>query len=554
VYLCYRLLGNPDGHILRLQKYKLFMKNKTLWAVTIILSLTLAGFILIQFNWIKNAIELNEKQFNQLINKSLFNIVQEVEQREMVYMMVNEVEPYESTAKENTSVNYQINKTQQNLYGYRIVDWDKEVFRLTNPDSLAILNDLNFVGNTSMQLNTKQNFVLNKKNQEKLLNTQSISNPEFLEKLTNKRVFVENIVNKLIQVDIDLVERIDLETLDTIIHRELIARGIDLDYEFAVTHRADSIIFATSNYKHHSSNHFFSSQLFPNDVFAKDNYLNIYFPEEQNYIIRSTGYLSISSIILMLIILGGFFTTIHIMFKQKRLSQIKNDFVNNMTHELKTPISTISLASQMLKDKTIPIERKNIGHISSIIEEESKRLSYQVEKVLKTALLDQGEIKLKRKEVDVHQIIDNVAKNFHLQIQQRNGNIHTQLAAARSIVWIDEVHFTNILLNLLDNALKYSKDKPEIAIKTRQNGSYVIVSVVDKGVGIKRSDQKRVFDQFYRVSTGNVHDVKGFGLGLSYVKKIAEAHGGKATIESEYKKGSTFSIYIPINLSENGRN
>src|SRR6056297_1668655 len=192
-------LATLKSHILRVQKYNFFMKNKTLWAVTIILSLTLAGFILIQFNWIKNAIELNEKQFNQLINKSLFNIVQEVEQREMVYMMVNEVEPYESTAKENTSVNYQINKTQQNLYGYRIVDWNKEVFRLTNPDSLAILNDLNFVGNTSMQLNTKQNFVLNKKNQEKLLNTQSISNPEFLEKLTNKRVFVENIVNKLIQ-------------------------------------------------------------------------------------------------------------------------------------------------------------------------------------------------------------------------------------------------------------------------------------------------------------------------------------------------------------------
>lgn len=539
---------------MKVQKYNFFMKNKTLWAVTIILSCTLAGFILIQFIWIQNAIDIKEKQFNQLINKSLYNIVREVEQREMVYLMVNEVEPYESDKEGNPSINYEINKHQQNLYGYKITDWDKEIFRINDPDSLAILSDFNFIGNTSMRLNTKQNFVLNKKNQEKLLNNNSISNPEFLEKLTNKRIFVENIVNKMIQVDIDLTERIDLETLDTIIRRELKAHDIDLNYEFSVSHKSDSLVFATPNYEHHSSNHFFSSQLFPNDVFAKDNYLNIYFPEEHNYIIRSTGYLSITSILLMLTILAGFFAAIHIMFKQKRLSQIKNDFVNNMTHELKTPISTISLASQMLKDDSIPIERKNVGHISSIIEEESKRLSYQVEKVLKTALLEQGTIKLKRKAIDIHHIIENVCKNFEIQIQQHSGKMHVAYEARESTVWIDEVHFTNILLNLLDNALKYTRTTPEITIKTKQNGSFIIVAVTDNGIGIKRTDQKKVFDQFYRVSTGNVHDVKGFGLGLSYVRKIAEAHGGKVEIESEYKKGSTFSIYIPLNMTENGRN
>jgi len=241
------------------------------------------------------------------------------------------------------------------------------------------------------------------------------------------------------------------------------------------------------------------------------------------------------------------------MFKQKRLSQIKNDFVNNMTHELKTPISTISLASQMLKDDSIPMESKNIAYISGIIEDESKRLSYQVEKVLKTALLEQGHIKLKQKELDVHKIIDNVVKNFEIQVNSRNGILNKDLNAKNSILFVDEIHFTNIIFNLLDNAVKYSNGSVDITVSTKdgKNGFYLLVS--DKGIGIKKQDQKKVFDQFYRVSTGNVHDVKGFGLGLSYVKKIVNAHNGEINLISEYKKGSTFEIFIPTKEISNGK-
>jgi signal transduction histidine kinase len=224
-----------------------------------------------------------------------------------------------------------------------------------------------------------------------------------------------------------------------------------------------------------------------------------------------------------------------------------------MTHELKTPISTISLASQLLKDKGVPLELKNIDYISGIIEDESKRLSYQVEKVLKTALFEQGHIKLKLRELDVHKVIENVVHNFEIQVTNRNGSIVKSLEANRSIANIDEVHFTNIIFNLLDNAVKYSKDEPEIKIATQDNNSGIYIFVSDNGIGIKKQDQKKIFDQFYRVSTGNVHDVKGFGLGLNYVKKMVEEHGGEITLESELKKGTTFKIFIPTNNIHDGR-
>jgi signal transduction histidine kinase len=238
------------------------------------------------------------------------------------------------------------------------------------------------------------------------------------------------------------------------------------------------------------------------------------------------------------------------MFKQKRLSRVKNDFVNNMTHELKTPISTISLATQMLKDNSIPESSKNIGSISKIIDDETTRLSLQVEKVLKTAVFNSGKIKVKPKELDFHEIVDNVVKSFNLQVENQNGKIEKDLNAEDSRVKVDEVHFTNVMYNLLDNAVKYSNGNPKIKVETRNIDHSLLVAVEDNGMGVKKKDQKKIFDQFYRVPTGNLHDVKGFGLGLNYVKKMVEEHNGTIKLHSEYKKGSRFEIIIPNNNQE----
>jgi two-component system phosphate regulon sensor histidine kinase PhoR len=217
-----------------------------------------------------------------------------------------------------------------------------------------------------------------------------------------------------------------------------------------------------------------------------------------------------------------------------------------MTHELKTPISTISLASQMLNDESISAERKNSGHIGRIIQTESKRLGYQVERVLQMAVLDQGHLVLKKKEVGMSEIVTSVVQNFKLQVESQNGKLEVIDESTYDIVEGDKVHLVNVVTNLLDNAIKYSGGTPDIAVQMRNSDKQFMLSVKDKGIGISKDNQKKVFDRFYRVSTGNVHDVKGFGLGLSYVKLIIEQHGGYIGLSSELNKGTQFDIKLPL--------
>jgi len=528
------------------------MRKRTLWIITIILSVTLICLIVVQVYWINNAVKIKEEQFEQLVNKALDNIVKDIENREMVYQVVNEMDPFQDVSPSGRqSINYHSNKLTKTAFGISATDEEKEIFVLRNTDSLSISSQLKTLGNNVMQFNNKRALPFDNANKKESFGNLRL-NMDFNEKLNNRTVFVENVVNKLIQIDVDIEDRIEKETVEQIIKNTFEELGINIGYEYVVTKERYNAVYNSVNYNPNVKFKNFSAKLFPNDIQVKNNYLFVYFPEQRNYILRSTGFMAFSSIFLTIIIMLGFSLSIHIMFKQKRLSQIKNDFVNNMTHELKTPISTISLASQMLKDNSIPMESKNLAYISNIIDDESKRLSYQVEKVLKTALFEQGQIKLKRRELNVHNLIESVAKNFDIQVQSRGGKLIKNLLAQKPFLFVDEVHFTNIIFNLLDNAVKYSDREPRITISTRQNAKGVFISVGDKGIGIKKQDQKRIFDQFYRVSTGNVHDVKGFGLGLSYVKKIVEAHNGEIRLRSEFRRGTTFEIFIPTNNINNG--
>lgn len=252
-----------------------------------------------------------------------------------------------------------------------------------------------------------------------------------------------------------------------------------------------------------------------------------------------------SFILTLILILCSAFT-IFIIFRQKKLSKIKNDFINNMTHEFKTPISTISLASQMLKDNSVETTQSFIDHIAKIINDESKRLTYQVEKVLQMAVFNEARMKLKLKPISVHKIIQNLLPNFTIRVEDRNGNMYQNLDASQDVIMADEVHVSNIISNLLDNAIKYCKDSPEISISTRNKDKGIVISITDNGIGISKEDQKMVFERFFRVHTGNVHNVKGFGLGLSYVKKVVDAHNGEVNVDSVLEKGSKFEVYLPL--------
>ena len=255
----------------------------------------------------------------------------------------------------------------------------------------------------------------------------------------------------------------------------------------------------------------------------------------------------IMAILFTLVIIAAFGLTVSTMVRQKKLNVIKNDFINNMTHEFKTPIATISLAVDALKNPKVICNPEKLSYFSSIIKEENQRMNRQVETILKSALLDRQEIQLNKKPLHVHQIIEDVADNFVLRLQEKGGDMEIHLNAENDLIEGDEVHINNIVNNLLDNAVKYSKENvsPHISLTTSSTPRKFIIRIEDNGIGMTRETIKRIFEKFYRAHTGNIHNVKGFGLGLSYVKSVVEAHDGTIRPESTLGKGSVFTIELP---------
>lgn len=290
----------------------------------------------------------------------------------------------------------------------------------------------------------------------------------------------------------------------------------------------------------------YNVRLFPNDAMVQDQFLYVYFPEKESFILGNMWSVFGTSALLILMIGGIFFSSVSTMLNQKKLSNIKNDFINNMTHELKTPISTISLAVEVMKDEQVRMDKSKTTRYLNIIHDENKRLGNQVEKVLQIALLEKGDVKLHLDEVNLHEIIEHVSQNLSVQIEQKGGRLHMDLNAGQPVLLGDEVHITNIVYNILDNAIKYSKETPEITITTADSNQGLVLKVEDKGIGMNKEQLSRIFEKFYRVPTGNVHDVKGFGLGLSYVKKMVELHNGHVKVTSKPTEGSTFEIFLPL--------
>ena len=274
--------------------------------------------------------------------------------------------------------------------------------------------------------------------------------------------------------------------------------------------------------------------------------VKIHFPDMNSYIFSSVRFM-IPSIIFTLILLVTFIFTIVVIFRQKRYTEMKNDFINNMTHELKTPISSISLAAQMLNDESVTKSPSTMKHLGNVINDESKRLRFLVEKVLQMSMFDRKKAVFKRKELDLNEMLENAAHSFQLRVEHTGGKISLDIEAVDSAIYVDEIHFANAINNLIDNAIKYKKpEQPlNLVIRTWNEKDRLNFSIADDGIGIKKDNQKKVFDKFYRVHTGNVHDVKGFGLGLAYVKKIIDLHDGEIRMESEYGKGTTFIISLP---------
>ena len=281
---------------------------------------------------------------------------------------------------------------------------------------------------------------------------------------------------------------------------------------------------------------------------SSNEILTIIVPNYKTIVYQSLRLPIISAILFTLIIITAFYLTVSTMLKQKKLSEIKNDFINNMTHEFKTPLATISLAVDALRNEKVVNDKEKMGYFSTIIKEENKRMNRQVETILKAALMDKQEVQLLMRPVHAHEIIKDVVDNFALQLEEKNGKAELLLNAENDFIEADEVHFSNLINNLIDNAIKYSKEDqpPVINITTSSTAKNFVIVIEDNGIGMNKETVKRVFEKFYRAHTGNIHNVKGFGLGLSYVKTMVEAHGGDIKVDSILGKGSTFTIELPL--------
>ncbi|MDT8888052.1 sensor histidine kinase [Aquirufa regiilacus] len=369
-----------------------------------------------------------------------------------------------------------------------------------------------------------------------------------VDKVIQKTAMAKEVFSDFLFKERPIAQRVEPHYIDSLLRQELTAKNIHLAYAFGIAPQApkqakDWIFASQANIKKHAPQ--FMASLYPNDLHASGQFLHVYFPDSLGFIWQTMGVNLLGSAILLLIMIGCFYIAMMTILKQKKLAEIKNDFINNMTHEFKTPISTISLATQLIQEDSSVLENGTVQRYLGIIKDENVRLGQQVERVLQTAQMEREEIVLKKKNVDVNALIQQVVEMNQPMLMAKNGSIHISFTTETANLLIDEVHMSNVMNNLIDNAVKYSADAPQITITTAIDESGFHIQVADQGIGMQKEVLTQVFEPFYRVPTGNVHNVKGFGLGLSYVKKIVEVHGGNVHVKSQLGKGSTFEMTIP---------
>ena len=374
-------------------------------------------------------------------------------------------------------------------------------------------------------------------------------NPAFqkqVEDLQSQTTLLSDALDRLIfeikQLEMPARERLDVPASHEILKQELKKHNIDLPFEYAIFDEERDTLVRSPRFNPLSSTKVYEANLFTDRFFQSADHIALYFPDRSTHLLRSMLWIITGSALFTLIIVITFIISILVILRQKKISDVKSDFINNMTHEFKTPIATISLAADSLVNARIINDPEKIHYFTRVIKEESKRMNTQVESMLQMALLEKKDFSLHLQPMDAHDLMAQAVQNISIQIHKRGGEIHTDLQATNPIVEVDEVHFLNVLFNLLDNANKYSPQSPQIEVNTWNGHHSLFISVKDHGMGMDRETRNRAFEKFYRKSTGNIHNVKGFGLGLSYVKAIIMASGGNIHIQSEPGNGSEFII------------
>lgn len=507
------------------------MKKNVIWFLTALMAIAFAGLLYMQIMYMESIFKMRQDQFGENVRRSLHGVALRLDQDETRYYLEEDLSLIE-TSSVFSPYNHDANLRQGGVkYSFTTQSG-------VNAD-LTIKADADKI----THLQRRQRDFANSYRQ-----FPDVLTPGFHERGLINDVIL-NIMSQAMERPIQ--ERVDSTKVTDYLRTELANNGIETDFEFAVVNADNVPVYKTAGFSPASNDNstLFVKALFPGDAPNKTYFLKVYFPDKQNYVLRSLGFV-VPSFILSFILLILFIITIVVAFRQKKLTEMKNDFINNMTHEFKTPISTISLAAQMLNDDSVRKSPAMLQHASSIINDETKRLRFQVEKVLQMSMFDKKKVSVRLQEADANSIIYNIINTFKMKVERYGGQLNANLDAEDALVMVDEMHFTNVIFNLLDNAVKYRREDVPLKLKvtTRDidNNRNLEITVEDNGIGIRKDDLKKIFEKFYRVHTGNRHDVKGFGLGLAYVHRMVGLLGGSIKAESEINNGTKFIIILPL--------
>ena len=515
------------------------MKKSTIWIIAVIMGFSFLALLFLQFSYVDEMVKMKKEQFDESVNRSLYQASRNMEMNETQRYLEKDVKDTERRAYQQDSILVDgIGGTIKHSHQFAVAADDGTVYSSFSvkafelkpssiPKAIILRKDKNSISDATKSM------------QEVIRN-----------RYVYQRALLDEVVYNILYTASDkpLKERVNFRMLDSDIRNELQNNGINIPYHVTVSTADGREVYRCPDYTDEGKQYSYTQVLFRNDPQSKMGVIRIHFPEMTDYIFSSVRFM-IPSIIFTFVLLLTFLFTLFVIFRQKRYSEIKNDFINNMTHELKTPIASISLAAQMLNDESVTKSEQMMHHLGSVIGDESKRLRFLVEKVLQMSMFDRKQATFKKKELDLNEMVEQIGQTFSLRVEHTGGKIYTEIEAVDSAIYVDEVHFQNAITNLMDNAVKYRKpDEPiDIYIRTwNDEHSHLCLSIRDTGQGIKKENLRKIFDKFYRVHTSNKHDVKGFGLGLAYVKKVIDLHQGTIKAESEVGKGTKFTIMLPI--------
>ncbi len=541
------------------------MSRKKFIGLIFMMLFSIVGIIWVQLIWIRNAIKIRNDSFDAWVGTSINDAAQSIESSRKMSFFNDYLlkEPIEHVNEDAVISGY------MNIESYSMGSDGNFSLRITNQSvtgnpgetPVIITHDTTFTSDSVAYIVTSTDdpgsITIIQSGDVVANNVGSVyvRPKEFIEWVRRRQDEFQNMSEQMISEVYQWEKTLELDNqaIDYALKRSLMFSNIQTPFEFALIRNG---VVTEGTYKQSSKNDFLKSnyqvRLFPDNLIRQDLVLSVVFPERTNYILGSMVGILGGSLLFSLIILATFALSLFFIIRQKKISEMKSDFINNMTHEFKTPISTISLAADTITNSKVIGDESSIRHFISMIKKENSRMNKKVETILQIASLDKKEIEFRFEKLSLHTVIERTVEIIEILLLQRNGTIKLNLNASQPDIYGDHDHLINLINNLLDNAIKYSEGAPEILIETKNNEKGIIMSVTDKGIGMSKSVQNRIFERFYRQASGNVHDVKGFGLGLNYALAIVDAHKGEIKVDSEPGKGSRFVVFLPFK-PENGK-